>query len=82
MQLPICNNMAGSGGYYVKGNKSRQIKADTARFHLYVESKKQNKQNKRETDRGCRRERVKGSEAGKANQELQTCSYRINKSQG
>ena len=43
MQLPICNNMAGSGGYYVKGNKSRQIKADTARFHLYVESKKQNK---------------------------------------
>ena len=57
-------------------------KTNTVWFQLYVESKKQNKQNKRETDRGCRRERVKGSEAGKANQELQTCSYRINKSQG
>ena len=54
-------------------------KTNTVWFQLYVESKKQNK---RETDRGCRRERVKGSEAGKANQELQTCSYRINKSQG
>ena len=43
MQLPICNHMAVSGGYYVKGNKSRQIKADTAWFNLYVESKKQNK---------------------------------------
>ena len=38
----ICNNMGGPGGYYAKWSKSDKER-DTVWFHLYVQSKNQNK---------------------------------------
>ena len=43
--LVICDNMDGTRGYYAKWNKSDR-NTNTIWPHLYVESKKLNKQNK------------------------------------
>ena len=40
-KLVMCTNMDGQRGYYAQWNKS---KTSTMWFHLYVESKKHNKQ--------------------------------------
>ena len=42
--LAACDNMAGSRGYYAKWSKSDR--ESIVWFHVYVESKKQNEQNK------------------------------------
>ena len=44
-KFAICNNVNGIGGYYAKQNKSER-NTNTIQFHVYIESKNQNKQNK------------------------------------
>ena len=41
--LAICDNMSGARGYYAKWNKSDRERTNAVWFHLYVESKRQNK---------------------------------------
>lgn len=82
--LDIYDNRDGPRGYYTKWNKSEKDK--TAWFHLYVECKNQNKQNKthihktQRTDQWLPEGRGVGGEMGEADQEVQTANYKISKS--
>ena len=69
----LSNNMDGSWGYYVEPNKSEREQRNTIWFHLSVESKKQNKQNK--THRY--REEISGYQRGRGGRWVNGVSFLV-----